>query len=232
MNASFLRQGLGAAIVAAIVWLAAWATPPAAACPFCTAPQPTLAERREAAEIVALVQWLATRANHEHMRVLKLLKSPQDSHPQQLELPAEAALRTSGMWLAFGRPSTSGDGALDWQTEAVNELSFAYVARLPPTRQPAHERLKYFCRYLESPDRLVADDVYAEFGRAPFDEVARLAADLPFESMRGWLHDAGVSELRKGFYAMALGLATGASDREANAKCLRKVLERPSSDFR
>ena len=44
------------------------------ACPFCTAPQATLAERRDAAEIVALAEWAATKEQHERLRVLKLFK--------------------------------------------------------------------------------------------------------------------------------------------------------------
>jgi hypothetical protein len=225
-----LRRPFTSFVVAAIAALTA--LPSARACPFCTAPRATISQRRETAEIVALVEWASTDKQHERMRVLKLLKSPAGSHPEQLELPTDRALRTSGLWLALGRPAADGGPALEWETLAVDEMSAAYIVRAPSTRLPVGERLKYFCRFLENPDALVADDAYAEFGRAPFDEVAKLSELLPMDSMRRWLDDPGVPELRKGFYGMALGLASNSSERAANTACLEQLLRRPASDFR
>jgi len=230
VNASLLRRPLTRFAVAAIVGLLSLGS--AHACPFCTAPRATISERREAAETVALVEWASTAGPHERMRVLKLFKAPAGSHPERLDLPADPALRASGLWLAFGRPAADGGFELEWEALAVDEVSLAYIVRSPSTRVPVGERLKYFCRFLENPDALVADDAYAEFGRAPFDEVAKLSGLLPMASMRGWLEDPRVPELRKGLYGMALGLATGADERAANAACLRKLLRRPASDFR
>lgn len=230
MIAAPLRRPLTILAVVGIAALTALAS--ARACPFCTAPRATISQRRETAEIVALVEWASTDKQHERMRVLKLLKSPAGSHPEQLELPADRALRTSGLWLALGRPAADGGPALEWETLAVDEMSAAYIVRAPSTRLPVGERLKYFCRFLENPDALVADDAYAEFGRAPFDEVVKLSELLPMDSMRRWLDDPGVPELRKGFYGMALGLASNSSERAANTACLEQLLRRPASDFR
>jgi hypothetical protein len=225
-----LRRPLTILAVVGIAALTALAS--ARACPFCTAPRATISQRRETAEIVALIEWASTDKQHERMRVLKLLKSPAGSHPEQLDLPADRALRTSGLWLALGRPAADGGPAIEWETLAVDEVSAAYIVRAPSTRLPVGERLKYFCRFLENPDALVADDAYAEFGRAPFDEVAKLSELLPMDSMRRWLDDPGVPELRKGFYGMALGLASNSSERAANTACLERLLRRPASDFR
>lgn len=229
MDVARFRRSLTTIAIAVIVSLAHGAT--AHACPFCTAPRATLAERREAATTVALVEWVSTHEQHERLRVLKLLKSPAGAQPTQLEVPADPALRTSGLWLAFGRPAADG-GPDEWETLAVDEVSLAYFVRSPSVRLAVGERLPYFCRFLENPNPLVADDAYAEFGRAPFDEVAKISSRLPMASMRGWLEDPGVPELRKGFYGMALGLATGADERAANAACLQRLLRRPASDFR
>lgn len=230
MIAAPLRRPLTILAVVGIAALTALAS--ARACPFCTAPRATISQRRETAEIVALIEWASTDKQHERMRVLKLLKSPAGSHPEQLDLPADRALRTSGLWLALGRPAADGGPAIEWETLAVDEVSAAYIVRAPSTRLPVGERLKYFCRFLENPDALVADDAYAEFGRAPFDEVAKLSELLPMDSMRRWLDDPGVPELRKGFYGMALGLASNSSERAANTACLERLLRRPASDFR
>lgn len=221
---------LASIAMAAGIWLADMR--PVAACPFCTAPRPTIAERRDAAEIVAIAEWQQTLGDHETLSVIKLLKSPAESNPTQIQVPADPVMRRSGMWLALGRPAAIGGRGLEWETLATSELSLAYIVRAPDLRRPAEERLAYFCRYLENPDALVADDAYAEFGRARFDAVAKLADKLPMESLRRWLVDPSVPEARKGFYGMALGLATDAETRQANTACLEKLLTRPGSDFR
>src|SRR5439155_18841693 len=105
---------------------------------------------------------------------------------------------------------------LRWSPVSVNELSFAYVARAPSSRKDSAERLKYFARYLEHDDPLIAEDAYQEFGHMPFDKVAEVADRLDQGKLRKWLADENVRDYRKGFYGVALGLAKSAEDRKAN----------------
>jgi hypothetical protein len=114
---------------------------------------------------------------------------------------------------------------------SVSELSFAYVARAPSSREESAERLRYFARYLEHDDALLAEDAYQEFGHAPFDNVAEVADALDQAKLRQWLTDDGVRDYRKGFYGMALGLAKSADDRKANAELMRKLIDEQSDDF-
>ena len=92
---------------------------------------------------------------------------------------------------------------------------------------PAASRLSYFAKYLEHANRLIAEDAYLEFGSASYDEVRQVADQLPFASMRRFLVDANIPEERKGFYGLALGLATKDADRQANEKLLRQMIDAP-----
>jgi hypothetical protein len=119
-----------------------------------------------------------------------------------------------------------------WELLPVNETSYGYFAKVPELRAAASDRLVYFIRYLEHPDAVVAADVYSEFGRAPYDDVARVADRLPMMSIRAWLVDERVPQERKGLYGLMLGLAKDDATRRANIELLRTVIEQPASDFR
>ena len=203
----------------------------ALACPFCTAPKPTLAERREAATVIAVAESDGLDGDQLVLRLDQILKgSDRLADPKRLVIPADRSGTQRGLLLVLGK--AGGDGALAWETIGVDEVSLAYFVQSPSTRRPASERLAWFCRYLEYPDVLVADDAYAEFGRAPYDEVAKIADRLPMARLRSWLVDEDVPQERKGLYGLLAGLATSAVDRRANEQLLRSIIEQPASDFR
>jgi len=206
---------------------------PVKACPFCTAPKPTLSERREAADVVVLAQRVAKDDRAATLQIYQVLKGePKLAGRTSLELPVSALLPGDGLLLAFGNPDPQRPQPLAWECLAVDETSYAYFLHAPPLRLPSAERLAYFLRYLESPDRTIADDVYAEFGRASFDAVRSIADRLPMAKLRGWMTDPQVPDQRQGLYGLMLGLATSAEDRSANERVLRRLIESPASDFR
>lgn len=124
------------------------------------------------------------------------------------------------------------DAELSWKALAVDETSYAYVAQSPGLDVDANDRLAYFAKYLEHADPLIAGDAYFEFGHAPFDKVQQAAACLPMDKIRGWVRDPGIPDERKGFYGLALGLATDAANRAANLGVLRQCVDSPAADFR
>ncbi len=122
-------------------------------------------------------------------------------------------------------------GALDWSLIHTNELEYAYLVRAPSLRTKTAARLRYFAKYLENRDPVIAEDAYLEFAHAPYDQVADVADALDSAKLRQWLLDEAVPESHKGFYGLALGLAGGASARETNAKFLRDKIESSADDF-
>ena len=216
-------------------------TSTAAACPFCTALQPTLAQRRDAAEIVCIGEVGAAdpAAKMQSWRVHQVLKGRERfallpaAAAKTLELPCDATLKTGALGLLFAEVSaTGGAGELDWSVVPANETSLSYFARSPSLRKATAERLPYFVPYLEHADPLLAEDAYLEFGHAPYDQVAKVADLLPQDSFRSWLTDPDVVAERKGFYGLALGLARDEEVRRTNAEFLRRLVLMPADDFR
>jgi hypothetical protein len=212
----------------------------ATACPFCTALKPTLTQQRDQANVAVLAEIEPAQEGRHSFRLLQTLSgSDLLKSKDSLELPSKsfdeslAAAKTGSLVMLLARRQAGqAEGELRWIEIPLNETSFAYIARAPSLRQPARKRLPYFLPFLEHLDPLLAEDAYLEFGHARFDEVAELADRLPQASFRKWLLDERVPEERKGFYGMALGLAPEGKLRGENAEFLRKLIERPSSDFR
>jgi hypothetical protein len=204
----------------------------ALACPFCTALQPTLSQRREAAAVVALGELAKRDGDKAVIRLHEVLKGQSRlGDRRQLELETKADVKAGSLVLLLGE-AESAKAPLQWSLVSMNELSYAYFARAPSPRTETAKRLRYFAPYLEHADVLVAEDAYQEFGHAGFDEVAAVADALDQTKLRTWLRDANVPEARKGFYGMALGLATSEDDRRQNERLLRKLIEEPAPDVR
>jgi hypothetical protein len=62
--------------------------------------------------------------------------------------------------------------------------------------------------------------------------VRDVAKHLPMDKMRQWIVDPDIPQFRKGFYGIALGLATNDADRKSNIAVLRQLIDAPASDFR
>ena len=205
-------------------------TPSISACPFCSVTQPTLAERRAAAETVALAEVEAVAGNRATCRVHRALKGTALSADQTVVVNDADGARVGGLAIVFG--DTAAEGAPRYSLVPMTETSIGYFAGAPETRLPAAERLVYFVRFLEHADPLVAQDAFGEFGRAPFDAVAAVADRLPMPQLRGWLRSDAVPPERKGFYGLALGLAREPAERQANLALLSTIIDEPASDFR
>jgi len=249
-------------VLAIAVATSALATSSAQACPFCTPLGAPLAERREAAAVAGLGELLSIDDKIARLKLRHLAKgaapfavdSVLELSTAQLAMPRDA--KPGSLWLVFGtdqgddqaeglktRDLPAAIAALEWSAEAVNETVYGYFVRAPGMRTPAAERLRYFARFLEHAEALIASDVYNEFGLAPLGVVAKVADELPMAKMRGWLVDAGVPGGRKGFYGVALGLARDDGQRTANRALLEALVAQavagdagaaplPGSDFR
>jgi len=231
-----------------VVLIAAVSPSKASACPFCVARGPTLAQQIDAAD-EALLAELVSREEHEAtFRPLVWLKRSDAERradgADEVSLAVALPGQGRGLFLLLGEAdegplpegekaaSAAGPRQLRWQATAIDEAGFAYLAKLPAARQPAAERLRYTARFLEHADPLVAADAYLEFGHAPYDEVRQVADAFSQEKLRRWLADPGVAGDRKGFYALALGLAQSPAERETNAALLAKQIAAPADDFR
>ncbi len=211
-------------------------TVPAAACPFCTALAPTLSQRAEQAEVVALgeVESVSPDDRTCRVRIHDMRKGNQSlNKSQSISAQLDLSVRPGDLVLLFGRAADDADaGHIEWHAVRVDEASYAYFARSPSLERPPRERLEYFARYLEQPSALVAEDAYLEFGHAPFSAVADASGALPFQKMKNWLVDTRVPESRKGFYGLAVALAAPQQQQAETERFLRRLIESPANDFR
>ncbi len=205
---------------------------PARGCPFCTALEPTLTQRRASAAVTLLAEVeTASAGGPAQLRVHQVLSGDESTAAQsQLSAPLDLSVQPGTLVVLFGNDAADGDR--EWHAVAVDETSAAYLARAPAADLPAPERLVYFAKFLEHPNKLVAQDAYLEFGHAPFDVVSEVAPRFEMHQVRSWLVNDAVPGERKGFYGLLLGLARDDGDRAANAALLQKLILEPEDDFR
>lgn len=232
---SELRRKFTATIFGCVLALAS----PLWACPFCTVLQPTLVQKRTAASVVLLAEVTKADAQQAEFRIHQALEGKSLAAGREtLSTKVDVALKTGSLVLLFGQSDKpAGEGAPDfaaltWSAVPVDETSLAYFAKAPAQRVPTAERLAYFAKYLEHANPLIAEDAYLEFGHAPYRDVAAVVDRLPMDGLRKWVASSQVPESRKGFYGLALGLATSAADRAANEKVLAAIIAEPADDFR
>jgi hypothetical protein len=223
---------VGCALAMAVFFGVAAST--AFACPFCTALKPTWSQRREAARVVVLAELTDLSGQNATLRLHQSFKGKEILAGQNsltVQLDSTAKRRSLILLLGDGTEGQAPD-ELKWSAVPVDETSLVYYVRAPSLRVPPRERLRYFIPYLEHADAAVADDAYLEFGHAPYDQVADVAAHLPMPKVRQWLTDPSVLAEHKGLYGLMLGLARTETDLQANRELLERLIGEPAGDFR
>lgn len=192
-----------------------------AACPYCPPSSPPLAEQLAECDCAVRVTWV---------RIIPA-KTDDDS-PQtvfritDIERDRTGKLQPNDLvTVDFERQGSPGDALFltgkvnqeftQWGAPLpVTEESFAYIRALPSPEKPAAERLRFFLKFLEFHEPLIANDAFSEFARAKYADVVAMQNDLPREKVRKWLKSAETDPVRKGFYALLLGLCGEPADAE------------------
>jgi hypothetical protein len=210
------------------------------ACPFCDVVGRPLAAQRDAANVVAVGE-AAGAANesdgviHQPFVVRSVIRG-RDVEIDQV-VPARVLGSVDGTAMLFGE--RNGDEGLRFQAVAADEMLLGYITTAPAVEAPAAERLRWFSRFLEHPERAIAEDAFMEFGLAPYGDVVVAADALDSAKLRRWLNEPGIDQRRRGFYGLACGIvanrARGAGDvAEANAclAALERAVAATADDFR
>ncbi len=205
-------------------------SPTAMACPFCSAPQLTLAEQIAQTDAAIIGEWVsgvkpdfdAGTAGSTIYRIKKLIDSPGN-----LKLAVEQKITVEGYY-----PGESGrfvfilgtlDDGLSWMSPLdISEQGFEYVKNAPSPEDDPAKRLIYYVKYLESSDPLIADDAYAEFANAPYKTIASVKDQFPREKLRKWVFSKETPVTRLGLYGLMLGLC---GDKEDMKLLKEKVIE-------
>lgn len=201
----------------------------ATACELCGPPRPTLAEQLAQADAVAQARWLGTekaksagalgRTNFEIVQVVRDVEKKLRVR-DRVAVVGNVPGAKGDLFLLVGRKAET----LEWDSpQKVTEASFKYIVEAPALDAAPAQRLAYFLKFLENPDTFVANDAFAEFVRAPFEDISALTDQLPREKLRRWLTDSKVQPSRCGLYGLMLGLCGDASD----AKLLEEIIAKP-----
>jgi hypothetical protein len=208
----------------------------AAACPFCEVVGRPLAERRDAATVVAVGEAAGPGRQEaalvrQPFTVRTVLRGPGLVADETVS--ARVAGPVAGTAVLFGDPEGSVEAV------AADETLLGYVVAAPPAEAAAAGRLAWFARWLEHPNHAIAEDAFTEFGLADYSAVVAAAGSLDAGKLRTWLTEPAVEGRRRGFYGLALGIvamrARAAGDltaAEACTRALEQAIAAPASDLR
>ncbi len=218
------RLRIGAALVA-LIWALAHGTT-ALACPFCSVASQTLSEELAAAEVAVIAKLVKVATLADDPAGLGTVIDS-DSGKAQFEIidvlhgeEHAAGLKQIGV-VYFGEDeeeksfliSGATGPSIDWTTPLpLSVRAVDYVKQLGSLAPKGPDRLKFFSRYFEDRDPLLAQDAYDEFSRAPYDEILRMADHLGRQRLTAWIEDSEVGPTRRRLYLTLLGVCGQADD--------------------
>ena len=89
---------------------------------------------------------------------------------------------------------------------ALSDTAVGYVKQLPTLPKEGPERIKFFLKYLEHEDSLLAQDSYDEFARAPYEDVKAIKEQMDREQLLAWIESPHVSPSRRRLFLTLLGV--------------------------
>lgn len=206
-------------IVGSLSGLRAFAAP---GCPFCPPTQPTFSEQRSQCDAVCLVKWVSVKETKNEddevgsavttFEVVEVVQSDDKKLAPKSKITVDFLRqgKPGDLFLFFGK---RGDDGLGWSAPIeVSEISYQYIRQAPSLESPADKRLKYFLKFLEYSDPLIANDAFAEFSRARYEDVVAISESLPRGKIHSWLESPETTKIRLGFYGLLLGLCGNDND--------------------
>ncbi len=203
------------------------------ACPFCNAPSLTLTEQIAEADAVVLVEWVSSKkgegdsAGSTLYRVKDVHKAPNQkvSAGDTITLARHRLGKKGDLYLLLGSVGVE----LEWNSPMeVTTTSYAYLTKAPATDVETSKRLIYFMKYLENPDRLIADDAFYEFANAPYKDIKQVADKIPHDKVKTWITSSKTPVTRLGLYGLLLGLSGDKDD----AATMKKIIVKQQDSLR
>jgi hypothetical protein len=227
------RKLIGLCLTLSVVTLVVLALRPAEACDFCGPVNLTLSEELSNSEVAAIVTMVkapekATDGQSELTKAVFRIDSVLKGG-KQLAKDAEGkfapvqALYFGGekagaqfLLLGIDPPKVKWGGPIPLSKRAVE-----YVSKLPKLPPEGADRLFFFQQYLEDKEKLLAQDSYDEFAKAPYSEFKELRPRMNREQLLAWINDKEMLNSRKRLYLMMLSVCGQPDD----VKMLKEMLE-------
>ena len=195
-------------------------------CPACpNVLEPTLSEKFAASDAAVLAKYVSAHRG-----------SADGSKPPETRLEILRIARDNGIGLKKGAKVTinffvnSEAGALFFGTakkpakedkvrslkwdvpREISEVAYSYITQAPSPETPAPKRLKFFLKFFEFPETMIADDAYNEFAKAEFKDVKAISDTFRKTDVRKWLLDDKTPKTHIGLYGIMLGLCGSKED--------------------
>ncbi|MFO0921561.1 MAG: hypothetical protein U0905_03630 [Pirellulales bacterium] len=182
-----------------------------ASCPFCTALSGTISEEIVSSKVAAIGycrSYLAPKSDKElHFGLFEM----------RTVLKGTEQLQGKFDWMVPSvDPMTAGDYYLVFAFNCepmefggpvrLSEEAQKYLIGMVDLPESGVERLKYFLPFVESTDKVIADDAFNEFARASFAEVAQLKSVLDRPHVLDVLQSPKTSIALRRLYWTFLGL--------------------------
>ncbi len=196
--------------------------PANAMCPFCPPASATLSEQAAESDAVALVRLVKTakakdKAATTTLEVVSILKNFGDRLEEkgEVQVPGEASGKMGDLFLLMGTAEGRDAAVFTWDApQPISEIGFYYLKQAPGPEAPKEKRLRYFLKFLEYPDPLLATDAYSEFAKADYSDLVLIKDALPREKIRQWIKNPDTLASRLGLYGLMLGISGKKSDAE------------------
>ncbi len=175
------------------------------------APFLTIGEKLANSDTVVLVKWQNSRKGDSvtfgttKFEISQVVKSAKASLKQggSVLLTKYLGGKKGDLYLLLGRTNVN----IDWEDSvAVSLASFKYLTNSPGLKEPTAKRLKYFIKYLEHSDPVIALDAYAEFAHARFKDIKKIAKHVPRDRMRKLVSNQKTPGNRLGLFGLLLGI--------------------------
>lgn len=213
----------------AVSWIAVCAIVPSvqASCPFCAAVSQTLRQEIEAMDGAAFGKYVAadpkrpTEEGIGRFVVTEVIKGTELLKVGQVvEAPYFGSTGSETTFLLLGVDPPE----LMWSSPLpVTERAQDYIRKMLSLPADMTERLKFFMKYFEDADTLLARDAYDEFANASYEEIKKLKPIMNREQLITWIRDTSLSPDRKRLYLTLLGICGDTS----NTKLLEEMMRSP-----
>jgi hypothetical protein len=198
----------------------------AEACPFCNAVSQTL--RQEMGSMDAVV--IATSLQNDMTR---------NKETGEVLMKVEAVLKGSDLIkvgqevkaiyygeVSIGRRfmlSGVDPPDLQWSCLPVSKRAEKYIGNITKLPDDSLARLRFYHKFLQDEESMLARDAYDEFAVAPYDAVKKLGPEMDRKQLLQWIGDPEMATDRKRLYLTMLGVCGDEKDLPFLEKMLRST---------
>ena len=185
------------------------------ACPFCNAVSQTLRQEMQAMDAVVIATAIQGDKDRDKetgqvaMKVKLVLKGDEFcSVGQTVDAVYYGEVKAGRTFLLSGVDPPK----LQWSCLPLSKRAEKYVVDITELEDDDVERLRFFHRYLEDEETMLARDAYDEFASAPYAAIKGLKSDMDHDQLIKWIRSTELGADRKRLYLTMLGICGSKKD--------------------